>query len=93
MLGMEQRKGMLYEVILVKDEGHSRIWGQRARVTPTWGPESRGLHCGDQGQELSPDSDYLHRIHQNPQLPTPGAHHLLTLPSRVSSTETSRKKK
>lgn len=42
MLGMEHRKGMLYEVILVKDEGHSRIWGQRARVTPTWGPRSLG---------------------------------------------------
>lgn len=57
---------------------------------------AQGIALWRVGQELSPDSDCLRRIQQNPQLPTRDAHHahhLLTLPSRASSTETSRKKK
>ena len=61
----------------------SRMRGQRPEAAPQWGSEP--------SQELFPEC-LAPRIQQNPLATTPSAH-LLTLPSRASSTETSRKKK
>lgn len=66
------------------------MWGQRAGGYSKLGAPSQG-DCVVEICKLSPDSA-SEGPSRSSQLPTPGAH-LLTRPSRASSTETSRKKK
>lgn len=89
--GAQQRKRVVCRVSLGHGPGTEQDVGAEGwGLLQGRGSGSRGLRCGDQGQGWSPDCPP--RTQQN----SPATHPcslLLTLPSRASSTETSRKKK